>query len=206
MQSSSEVVRDGLARARKSGATVRNFLEVRRPDFVSALKKLRSASRKDHALLAFEGGYLSIEVEDRACAMHATGEWHGRARFSANVVRALAESPPAEDPIMISFRDGSLRISTMMIACRWETVSKAFIRDVTAPDYLDLVAMDRSLSRAEIRGTGLNRKIATAKSVLAGRVAKAAKLLEIADITEGDLWNLVEQNVRLREAKGEELP
>lgn len=182
-----------------------NRLEIRRPDFVSALQRLRRGTRNEQALLAFEGGYLSIEIDDKACAMHAKGEWHGRARFSANIIRAFAASPPAEDPVVISLRDGVLRISTMAIECRWEMVSAAFIRNAAAPDYLDLIAMDRSLSRAEINGTGLKRKISTARSVLAGRVAKAAKLLEIADVTEGDLWNLVEQNIRLRAEKGEQI-
>lgn len=63
---------------------------------------------------------------------------------------------------------------------------------------LDLLAMDCTLSRAEIHGSGLARKIGTAKSTIAGRVAKAAKLLEVADITEGDIWAMVEQNVRVR--------
>jgi hypothetical protein len=86
----------------------------------------------------------------------------------------------------------------MLVGCHWETVSASFIQGLKNPDYLDLIALDRTLPRSEIRGKRLDRQIRAAQSVLAGRVAKAAKLLEVADIEEADLWHLVEQNIRAR--------
>lgn len=177
---------------------MKNRLEVTRQDFATAFRPLRRVDSRGDALLAFEGGFLSVEAGDRAAVVHAEGEWQGRARFSANILRALAEVPPSEDPVVFEFLDDRLRIGTMVIGCKWETVSARFIRDVTKPDYLDLIAMDRTLPRSEIRGTTLARQIRTAQATLAARIAKAAKLLEVADIEEGDLWNLVEQNIRLR--------
>lgn len=183
---------------------MKNRLEVARLDFVSAFKTFSKVDLRSDALLSFEGGFLSVEAGDRAAVVHADGEWQGRARFSTNVLRALAKVPPAEDPVVIELVEGRVRIGTMLIGCRWETVSARFIQELKNPDYLDLIAMDRTLSRAEIRSKRLDRQIRTAQATLAGRVAKAAKLLEVADIEEGDLWRLVEQNIKLRmELSGE---
>lgn len=183
---------------------MKNRLEVRRQDFLSAFRPFSKVDSGADALLAFENGYLSVEADDRAAVVDAKGEWQGRARFSANVLRALAKVPPSEDPVVFEIVDGHLRIGTMLIGCRWETVSARFIQELKNPDYLDLIAMDRTLPRSEIRGKRLTRQIRSAQSTLAGRVAKAAKLLQVADIEEKDLWDLVEKNILLRMEPKEE--
>jgi hypothetical protein len=192
----------GMSRNRLSyvlgGPSMKNRLEVRRQDFNSAFRPFGKADATSEALLSFEGGFLSVEVDELAAVVHASGEWQGRVRFSANVLRALAKVPPTEDPIIFEFAEGHLRIGTMLVGCHWETVSASFIQGLKNPDYLDLIALDRTLPRSEIRGKRLDRQIRAAQSVLAGRVAKAAKLLEVADIEEADLWHLVEQNIRAR--------
>lgn len=183
---------------------MKNRLEVGRADFISAFRTFSKVDLRPDALLAFEGGFLSVEAGDRAAVVHAEGEWHGRARFSPIVLRALAKVPPAGDPVAIELVEGRVQIGTMMIGCRWESVSARFIQELKNPDYLDLLAMDRTLPRSEIRSKRLDRQIRTAQATLAGRVAKAAKLLEVADIEERDLWQLVEQNIKLRmELSGE---
>jgi hypothetical protein len=180
-----------------------NRLEVDRGDLVAGLAHFRRANPRAKALLSFEGGFLSIEADDKTAVVRASGTWSGRARFGANILRALAGEPPSEDPVVFSLSDERLRISTMAIGCSWESTSAKFVQAATAPGYLDLLAMDRTLPRAEIHGTGLARKISTARSTLAGRVTKAAKLLEVAGINESELWALVEQKIQRRtETKG----
>ena len=177
---------------------MKNRLEVARQDFVQAFKPLRKTSRDSGALLAFEGGFLSIESDDRAAVMRASGEWQGRAYFNGSILRALAEIPPTDDPIVFERVDRGLRIANILIGCEWENVSAQFIRDVTKPDYLDLLALNHTLPRAEILGTSLARRVRTAESTLARRIAKAAKILDVAEISEGDLWALVERTVNAR--------
>ena len=65
-------------------------------------------------------------------------------------------------------------------------------------DYIELIAMDRTFTATQIQALGLARRIGAAKSALAGRVAKAAALLDVAQISEADLWVLIEHNVRRR--------
>jgi len=60
----------------------RNFLQVRQFEFKQATKVLqRKRLRLGPALLAYEGGFLSIESGEVTVVMHAEGEWHGRATF-----------------------------------------------------------------------------------------------------------------------------
>jgi hypothetical protein len=177
---------------------MKNRLEVRRSDFVSACKPFSKVDLRADAMLAFEGGFLSIEANEQAVVVRADGQWQGRARFSANILRAIAKVPPAGDPVVIEFADNRLRVGTLVIGCRWETVSARFIQELKNPDYLDLMAMDRTLPRSEIRSKRLDRQIRNAKATLAGRIAKAAKLLVMADVKEDDLWQLVERNIQVR--------
>jgi hypothetical protein len=149
-------------------------------------------------MLAFEGGFLSIECGDRLVTMRALGEWHGRAWFSSNLLKALATVPPSEDPIEVTYDGAKLRIGPTTVSCDWQLVSEAFIKDATKPSLLDLLAMDRSLPRSEIHGTGLARRIGEARAKLARNIFKAARLLDDAEISEDDLWRLAEKRIQNR--------
>ena len=48
---------------------MKNRLEVRRQDFIAAFKTLGKVDSGANALLAFEGGYLSVEAVDRAAVV-----------------------------------------------------------------------------------------------------------------------------------------
>ena len=72
-----------------------NRLQVRLADFKHAARVFKPARRKlGSVLLCFEGGFLSIESGGAAAVMRADGEWHGRAAFSPQVLRALTIAPP----------------------------------------------------------------------------------------------------------------
>ena len=63
-----------------------NFLRISQGEFRSATKVFaRKRIKLGPALLAFEGGFLSIESGEATAVMHAEGEWHGRAIFSAEI-------------------------------------------------------------------------------------------------------------------------
>jgi hypothetical protein len=177
---------------------MKNTLEVRREDFVAAVRTFHVRKLPSSAMLAFEDGFLSIEAGDRLSTMHAQGEWHGRAWFSTNLLKALAVAPPTQNPIAVVYADGKLRIGTIVVDCEWQVVSEAFIKDVMKPSPLDLLAMDRTLPRAEIHGTGLAKRVEAARSRLAAHIRDAAKLLKDAEISEDDLWNLAESHIQHR--------
>lgn len=182
----------------RDGTALTNRLEIDRREFASAMKTFNVRSLPRSAMLAFEGGFLSIEAGNRLVTMRATGQWHGRAWFSGNLLKALAGTPPIDDPVLVIYHDAKLRIGPTMIACRWQLVSKALIKDVTNPSPLDLIALDLTLPRSEIHGTGLAKRIQDARARLAENIRMAAKLLKDAEISEEDLFDLAERRIRQR--------
>lgn len=176
-----------------------NRLHVSQRNFKDALKPFAAKRRKlGPALLAFEGGFLSIESGEATAVMHATGEWHGRARFSAEILRALATYPPPEDPVTVSYAEDHLLIGSMTIPCQWDIPFKAIVQDLVAPGLVDLLAMDRTLPRAEIAGTGLRQAIRSAKEKAERRISNAAAQLKDLDVSENEIRDLVEAKIRRR--------
>ena len=77
-----------------------NALQVSLKEFILATKVFqRKRLKLGPVLLAYESGFLSIESGETTAVMNATGEWHGRAMFSPEILRALAMVPPAQDPV-----------------------------------------------------------------------------------------------------------
>ena len=127
-----------------------NFLQLSLAEFRHATEIFTPKRRKlGPALLAFEGGFLSIESGEATAVMHAKGEWHGRAKFSPQSLRAIATVPPNQDPLTISYADGHLLIGNMTIACEWQTVGEALIHNLKNPSLFDLLIMERTLPRSE---------------------------------------------------------
>lgn len=105
-----------------------NLLQVSLKEFKRGTKIFqRKRLRLGPVLLAYENGYLSIETGEVTTVMNAIGEWHGRATFSPEILRALAMVPPLQDPVQISYDGGSLFVGSMKIICQWNAVSQAFI-------------------------------------------------------------------------------
>lgn len=176
-----------------------NFLQVSRAEFVAATKPFsKKRAKLDRALLAYDGTFLSIESGEITAVMHATGEWHGQATFSPSILRALATVPPAQDPITIFYADGHLLIGSMTIACDWRRESQSMIEDIENPSLLDLIAMERTMSRGELAGTELGKRIRSAQQKMERRLKNAAVQLEELGITENDLRALVEQRLSAR--------
>lgn len=177
----------------------RNFLSVPLAEFRNAIKVF--AWRGTHlgqALLAFEGGFLSIESGEATAVMRAEGEWHGRASFSPEILRALAKVPPAQDPIPVSYADGHLLIGGMTIPCYWQRPSRDFLFNLENPSLLDLLALGRTLPRADIRGSELGKQIRNAQARAARRIRSAVVLLAPFDIPESAVRDLVEARIASR--------
>lgn len=173
-----------------------NLLQVSLAEFKRATKVFQKKRlRLGPVLLAYENGFLSIESGEATAVMNATGEWHGRAMFSPEVLRAIAMVPPAQDPVQISYHDGHLRVGSMNIICQWNTVSQAFIHDIVSPSIIDLLALSKTVPRSEIGGTGLGKKIRSAHEKAERRIMNAAKQLEDLEITEAEIRSLVDARV-----------
>lgn len=177
----------------------RNLIQVAQRDFKSAMKPFTAKRRKlGPVLLAFEGGYLSIESGEATAVMHAEGEWHGRAMFSPEFLRAVATYPPPQDPITVSYAEGHLLIGNMTIPCQWDTPMQHHIQDFANPGLVDLLALARTISRAEYVGTGLGSKIRSANEKAERRIRNASAQLIDLEVTEQEIRAMVEARIAKR--------
>jgi hypothetical protein len=186
-----------------SQSLAHNFLSVPLAEFRNAAKVFaRRGTHLGQALLAFEGGFLSIEAGEATAVMRAEGEWHGRASFSPEMLRALAKVPPAQDPIPISYADGHLLIGSMTIPCFWQRTSRDFLFNLENPGLLDLLALGRTLPRADIKGSELGKQVRNAQARAARRIRSAATLLAAFDVPESAVRSLVEARIASRLERG----
>lgn len=186
---------------RQSLAT--NFLQLSLAEFKRATKVFTPKRLKlGPALLAFENGFLSIESDEVTTVMHATGEWHGRATISPQTLRAIATVPPSQDPLTISYADGHLLIASMTIACEWHPVSEHLIHKLENPSLFDLLLMERTLPRAEIKSTELGRRVTAAARDAEKRIRKAASQLTDLHVTEAEILALVDSKIKARLKQG----
>jgi hypothetical protein len=177
----------------------RNLLQVPLRDFKHAMRPFTAKRRKlGRVLLAFENGLLTIESGEASSIMRAEGEWHGRAYFSPEVLRAIALYPPATDPVVISYADGHVMLATMTIPCDWINPAHELAKEIVDPDMLDLLAMGRTMPRAEIIATELGKRIKSAQQKAGRRVVSAANQLVELGISEADIWSLVEARLAKR--------
>ncbi len=176
-----------------------NSLQVSIKEFKRGTKIFqRKRLRLGHVLLAYESGFLSIESGEVTTVMNAVGEWHGRAMFSPEILRALAMFPPLQDPVKISYDDGHLFVGSMKIICQWNTVSQAFIEDLENPSLIDLLALKETVPRSEIGGSSLGKQIRSAHEKAERRIMNAAKQLQDLEITEAEIRSLVFSRIATR--------
>ena len=173
-----------------------NSLSVALDDFkLSTTPFAKRRAKLGIVLLAYEGGYLSIESGDIKVVMNAEGEWHGRASFSAEILRALATVPPSINPLVFEYEDGYLRIGATKIPCEWEMVSATFIENLEKPSLLDLLALEKTMPRVEIGGTELGKEVKKARMRAERKISNAAKQLAELEISEADIRNLLDKKL-----------
>jgi hypothetical protein len=178
---------------------MKNYIKVDAAEFKSATKIFsRKRLKLGRVLLAYDAGFLTIESGEVTAVMRAKGEWHGRATFSPQIMRALAIVPPAQSPVVITYSKDHLLIGGMKIICEWHRVSQAFIHKLENPGILDLLAMERSLPRIDIRETPIGIKIQKAMQLSEQRIMRAAIQLEDLEVTEADLRDIVEIRIKQR--------
>lgn len=174
-----------------------NRLTIALAEFKSAMKPfVRKNIRLGPVLMAYEGGFLSIESGDVVVVMRADGAWNGRASFQPGVLQALGMIPPTINPVSLAYADGHLLLAGLTIPCRWELASKALVADLLNPSMLHLLALARSIPRAEMWGTDQGRQIASALQATERRIKSAAKQLDPFGISETEIRQLVEQRLQ----------
>jgi hypothetical protein len=180
-----------------------NCLQLSLAEFKHATKIFTPKRLKlGPALFAFENGFLSIESGEVTAVMHAIGEWHGRAVISPQTLRAIATVPPNHDPLTISYAESHLLIANMTITCEWHPVSEKLIQNLENPSLFDLIVMERTLPRSEIKSTELGRRVTQAAKDAEKRIRKAASQLADLHVTEAEIQALVDSKIRVRLKQG----
>ena len=175
-----------------------NLLQVPLAEFKLALKPY-SAKRRHltEVLLAFEGGFLSLESGEVKVVMRAEGSWNGRAYFSPQILRAIAMVPPSQDPVVISYAQNCLLLGGLTIQCEWSENDgdKNFvdISSVIEPSIVDILAMERTAPR--VKASGIAKKVQIAREKMERRIMKASALLIDLNISESEIRALVEQKI-----------
>lgn len=176
-----------------------NSLHVALTDFKHATKVFaRKRLTLGPVLMAFENGLLSFESGEVAVMMHAEGVWEGRAVFSPGILRALATVPPNIDPIPIAYADGHLLLGGMTIPCQWSLPRQELAHEIANPGLIDLLALGRTLTRSEIRGTDLGKRIRSAAEKTERRIRSASAQLIELEVLESEIRALVEARIASR--------
>lgn len=171
-------------------------LTIEPAEFKAALKPFaRKGVKLGQVVVAFEGGFLSVESGDIVCVMRASGSWYGRALFKPSVLQALAKVPPVTNPIPLAYADGHLLLAGLTIPCEWQSTAKALVSDLLNPSLPELLALARTMPRAEIRATELGKQVAGALAASERRIKNAAKQLQEFGVTEAEIRELVEAKV-----------
>jgi hypothetical protein len=177
---------------------LKNFLTVVQPEFKDALSIFnRRGARLGPVLMVFEGGFLSFESGDRTAVMRAEGEWHGRATFRPEILRAIAAVPPSMNPIPIAYAENRLLIGGMTIKCQWKLAGDSFIKELVHPSLMDLIVMERVIHRSELGSSDRGKKIRAAVRLLDRRISKASECLIDFGVKESEIRELVESKVQL---------
>jgi hypothetical protein len=184
-----------------------NYLTIDLKAFNHAMKTFKVGVERKNAkkkpvilpaMLSYHDGFLSIECDDKVTVMHANGEWHGKAQFSANVVKAFVLVPLATNPVIISYSDSKISIGATTITCSWESASQGMIEQVTNPSLIDVFAMWRTQPAEQLIANGIKQKNKAAKEKLLKATASAAKRLESFAVTQEELLDLIESKVKAR--------
>lgn len=176
---------------------LKNLLQVALPEFRAATKPFSAKRRKlGTALLACEGGFLSIESGDITVVMRAEGHWGGRARFAPEILRALATVPPTQNPVIIGYADGHLLVGGMTIPCKWQETGIGADGIPLGAGLMDLLVLDLGIRRVDATGSSLTaERIRKARQSADRRIRSAAKSLNELGVTEDEIRALVETKI-----------
>ena len=187
--------------------SIQNELHVDLKEFNFGMKTFKldgriKSVRVGRAVLAFDSGFLSIELDDKISVMNAVGTWNGKATFSSNFIYALNLVPLTLNPVIIKYTDGKLNIGGIKSDAHWELSSNEMFDKLSNPSLIDIIAMARTQPVLKLRRNEIDKKHKLAETKLFKSTQSAAKKLSEFEVTQEDLIALVENKVRNRINQG----
>jgi hypothetical protein len=173
-------------------------LEVRRSEFLEALRRTTSAATKrapqPPVLFSFSDGRLSVEALGITAEIPASGEWPGVAAVPAHLLRQLARTLPNDDPLRLQAGDNKLIISRFSMPCECRPSEAAVSKPEPADTAASLDSQDLSGTHQADGAWPVHYFVERDKRVRE-IVERAAGILKPYGVSGADLQSLVEKHV-----------
>ncbi|MEO6325760.1 MAG: hypothetical protein ABIQ65_14145 [Thermoanaerobaculia bacterium] len=145
------------------------------------------------AIVAMDGEDLSITLVGVTIFMAASGVWTGEVRVPAPIFFVSANEPPPENPILIEVRGDRLFVGPFSMNCVKQDAWRSEIPLTLDTPLADVLRVRLTHSKERIVLAGLERRIEAAETDVAFRFAEAMVHLSDLEITEVDLWRLLDE-------------
>lgn len=183
------------------GATVLEFacLELPLAPFILGVReafRLLRVSQRGEAVVRFSGDDLHVSCGGAQFSTPARGRWPGEVRVSSSLWVALAKVPPTQDPLLISVRDGRLRVGSSSAPCRWQKDGLARVDVPLRATLLDILRVGAQHDADTLRQSGVDRVVAQARADADRRLQEAARKLAPLGIGLSQLNALLDLRIR----------
>jgi hypothetical protein len=178
-------------------------LEVGRSEFLDALRRIVPKSSKEtpHArvVLTFSDSHLSVESIGGKVQIPATGTWPGAAAVSADLLKRLTRALPEEDPLRLQATGNQFTISRLFLPCEChaniESTPQFYGEMIPANLTLhEMLKLCEQYQAEAIEAAGLAPGVAAAQQKVESILRRAATVLQLYGVTEGELMELVEKH------------
>jgi len=183
--------------ATKSGP--KPHLKIERAELAANLRILGAAVQRGFAgdaSLSFEDGEAVFDLGGASALASASGSWPGRARFSGNVLLALAKNLPPGDPFEVSVEEGRLRLGSVSTPCTWDTdAAGPRIEIPLNPGDGWLLAVALRRGGEAVDRSGLRSLVEEARERKSERVNRAAEILAPYGLSAEKIDRIVDEAI-----------
>lgn len=160
------------------------------------LKVFVRRKRTGKAVVTFDGKSAHFATPEMDIGAPAEGNWPGPARVGTAALMAIANNPPAQDPLLIRVADGYFYFGpTFSCQCTWRPSKEPLIRLPINYDDGTLMAVPIKYTAEDISTSGLTEHVNKARNRLQGRLKTAARALAPYHITEESLRAFVDKSI-----------
>jgi hypothetical protein len=174
-------------------------IEVDRAALIGGLRRLArtlKSAKAGEAVLRFEGGQLFIRIGGAEVALSATGRWSGEARVNGAWVLAIAQYPPATDPIFIRIEKSRLHLARLSVPCEWQETGAAVLQIPIEASIVEILRIGLDKTDDILQQSGIHEPIADARRQCKTLVVKAANALRPLGVKRIDVQELVNDRIR----------
>ena len=145
----------------------------------------------EEAVLSFDGNHFLIEIGGMGLGVPAFGLWRGQARVAGKFVRALAEAPPADDPVVFKIKAGRLHVGEVSVECVWQAPGAKTIDLPVTAGLAEFLHVADNYSEEEIASSGLAGVVQQARAAREERIRDALESLVGLGVTDAQIQDFV---------------